>query len=214
MSELDLIPARYQRRLSFLARVRQVGTGVLVTLAALLGTRLVLDHRIAERGRQLEGLRVERARAEHERGERARLDSERRELGQRIAVLEGLRGGIAAKDMFAVVDDALDSNVWFRSWSFLREGEIVDQEPEAVETGYFIVLPPETTDAPRRAWRLRTHMEILAEAADHSALAGFVRRLSERPEIESARILNTQSPRSGAGGRVQFELAVVVRSRS
>lgn len=214
MTDLDLIPARYQRRRSFHTRVGQVGMGVMGMLVLLIGARRALDHQIAARVQELEEIRFERAQAEHDRSERARIDGERRQIAQNLAVLEGLRGGIAAKKMFAVVDDALDENIWFRSFSFRREGEIVEGAPEEVATGYFIVIPREGADAPSRAWRLQTHMEILAEASDHSALAGFVRRLSERPEVEHARILSTQSSQAGDGGRVQFELAVVVRSQS
>ncbi len=214
MADLDLIPARYHRRRSFQARVTQVGSGTLAILILLLLTRLFLDRQIVEGGRQLEGLQAERARAEHERIERARIGLERQDLAQKLAVLEGLRGGMAAKDMFAVVDSALDESIWFRSFRFRREGEIVDQEPEAVATGYFVVIPAEVEGAPSRSWRLRTHMEILAEASDHSSLAGFVRRLSERPEVERARILKTQTSLSGDGGRVQFEVAVIVGGRS
>jgi hypothetical protein len=56
-------------------------------------------------------------------------------------------------------------------------------------------------------------MEISGEASDHSALARFVRRLGERSEIESARILNTQVRQLGGAELVEFELAVVVRSK-
>jgi hypothetical protein len=214
MAELDLIPIRYHRRRRFLTRVAQAGAVAVASLVGLLGARVVIAERIALRSLAIEQMRVEHARAEHDRNERARLEAERERLVQRLAVLDGLRGGIAAKQMFAVVDAALDEDVWFSSLRFQRAGEIVEEEPEAVHTGYFIILPQENPSAPRRAWRLETHMEIEAEAADHSALAGFVRRLSERPEIESARILNTQIQQAGAGGRVRFELAVLVRSRS
>jgi hypothetical protein len=115
--------------------------------------------------------------------------------------------------MFEVVDNALDERVWFRRWDFRRAGEIVETEKRGVETGYFIVLPKENPEDPPRAWRLQTHMEILAEAEDHSALGSFVRRLSQRPEIESARILNTKTRSAGDSARVEFELAIVVRSQ-
>ena len=174
----------------------------------------MLDRRIEIYDHELQELRTEHARAEQQLKQLTELRSSRDALDQRVSLLEGLRGGVAAKQMFTIVDDAMEENIWFRQWSFRRAGEVVDEEPDAVETGYFIVLPQESKDGPRRAWRLETHMEILAEAADHSALARFVRRLAQRPEIESARILNTQNQGEAASGRVEFELAVLVRSRS
>ncbi len=212
MDEIDLVPVRYHRRRSMRNWLVGMMAAYLAVSAAMIGVRSVLGHRISVYGRELERLEVERARTQLEQLEFLRLRGEHEALGQRLAVLEGLRGGVAAKHMFQVVDDSLDANVWFRRWNFRRAGEIVDQEKKAVETGYFIVLPQENPDEPQRSWRIHTHMEITAEAEDHSALAGFVRRLSQKPEIESARILKTKARKEVESGLVEFELAVVVRS--
>lgn len=215
MPELDLIPVSYSgsRRTT-----RGTGTVLLLGYAAaivlLVGVRLYLDSQIGENQSRIENLEVETQRAQQERAALARLERERSDLQQRLSVLEGLRGGIAAKDMFSVVDEAMDERVWFRHWSFRRAGEVVDRQPDAVETGYFIVLPQTAPDEPKRAWRLETHMEIAAEAEDHSSLALFVRKLAGQNEVENARILSTRQQRSEASKeqRVGFDLAVLVRS--
>lgn len=212
MTEIDLVPPRYHRSQMIRRWLLRSGIVYLGVLLTVLAARVVIASRTSDFDREIESLQVERARAELEQRRRTELDSEKRLLEQRLLVLDGLRGGIAAKRMFSVVDESLDESVWFRRWKFLRAGEIVDEGPGAVETGYFIVLPQESKDAPRRAWRLQTHMEILAQASDHAALASFVRELSKQPEIESARILNTKVRRRETSGRVDFELAVSVRS--
>jgi hypothetical protein len=215
MSELDLIPVRYAN-----SRHKRRWTVVFAALYAvvalcLFSFRIYLDRSIGSSQALIENLEVETMRLEGQRREWDALAAERAELEQRLSVLEGLRGGIAAKDMFSVVDSALDEEIWFRSWSFRRAGEIVDKEPNAVETGYFIVLPKEAPNDPERAWRLETHMEIGAESEDHTSLARFVRLLSERPEVENARILNTRREGNGAdeNDRIGFEIAVLVRSQ-
>jgi hypothetical protein len=57
-------------------------------------------------------------------------------------------------------------------------------------------------------------MELTAQARDHSALAGFVRRLGEQEEIESVRVLNTEVRSVSASEVVDFELAIVVQGRA
>lgn len=212
MPELDLIPVRYSgarsgRRWFFVGGAAYMALAILI-----LGYRLHLDESISETQRYIESLEADIQRAEAERAQWMRLTTERSNLHQRLTILEGLRGGIAAKDMFMVVDRAIDERIWFRSWSFRRAGEVVDSQPGAVETGYFIVLPKSEPDAPERAWRLETHMEIFAESEDHSSLARFVRGLSQQPSIENARILNTRRQGNGESGRIGFELALLVRS--
>jgi len=212
MSEIDLVPVPYRRRRAFRGWLARAGTLYIAVAVLLAGLRLALGSWASAYDREIESLRVERARIEQEQRELTRLGGEQQALGQRLAVLEGLRGGVAAKEMFQVIDDSLDEEVWFRAWSFRRAGEIVDDERKAVETGYFIVLPQEAPDQPQKTWQFHTHMEINAEAEDHSALAGFVRRLAQKPEIDSARILTTKARPQDAAGGVEFELAVVVRS--
>ncbi len=212
MSEIDLIPVPYRRRRRFAHWLLRGGGAYLGVLALLVGVRVLLGLAIEERTRQIEDLKLQRERAELEHERLIGLRAEQQDLSQRLAVLDGLRGGVEAKAMFTVLDRALDEDVWFRRWSFRRAGEIVEKKPEAVETGYFIVLPKTAEDEPERAWRLQTHMELSAESEDHASLARFVRILAEQREIENTRILSTRSQPESGDDRVDFELAIMVRS--
>ncbi|MFK7896608.1 MAG: PilN domain-containing protein [Myxococcota bacterium] len=213
MADLDLVPVRYQGRRRARTWFLRMVVGYALILVALIGFQSYLKAGIAESDREMAALEIEQARLQAQANEKAALETDVRRLEQHLKVLDGLRGGISSKKMFEVVDAALDDRVWFRSWDFRRAGEIVDTKPQGVEKGYFILLPKENPEDPERTWRLETHMEIMAEAKNHSALGSFVRRLSQRPEIETARILNTQTTARGDDTRVNFELAVVVRSR-
>ncbi len=90
----------------------------------------------------------------------------------------------------------------------------MEREPEAVHAGHFIVLPRQGKAGPEKVWRLRAHMEIRAQALDHSSLARFVRRLVEQPEIDEVRVLNTRVHTNASSPLVDFELAVLVRPRT
>jgi hypothetical protein len=117
--------------------------------------------------------------------------------------------------MFTVIDHALDGgDVWFRSWRFQRAGAEVEMEgEESVNTGYFVVLPPDGESSESRAWRVETHMEIRGHARDHAALSTFVRRLYEQPSIEDVKVLKTNAREYDHGSLVDFDLAVVVAGR-
>jgi Tfp pilus assembly protein PilN len=215
MSDLDLIPLDYRRS-------RRAGTwwrwGALayaVVTLSLGGSWLEIERRADEKARGLAKLEEGQRVAAQQQARIDVLTRERRSLEQRILALSRLRGGVAAVDMFETLDRALDSGVWFLDWRFRRAGEWADAPPEAVERGYFIVVPAgEGGEKESRAWRMETHMELTAQARDHSALAGFVRRLGEQEEIESVRVLNTEVRSVSASEVVDFELAIVVQGRA
>lgn len=184
-------------------------TGLLLSACAFAWS--FLNRQIAGFDEEIVEFEQARERAEHEAARFAALTTQHESIVKQLEVLDGLRGGMAAIRMFEVVDEALDAGIRFKSWDFRRAGEIVDEPTGPVTAGYFIILPQESPNAPKRAWRQETHMEFLAQADTHSALAGFVERLSHRPEVENARIVNTRAE-SGDAGRIDFELAVVVRS--
>lgn len=217
MAELDLIPSDY-RRLRALRRwlVRAaVAYAVLFAGFGLCRTALALG--VRSRSQQLELLDAALAREQSQQARLAALQQERAAAQQKLQILEGLRGGVAAVDVFQVIDRAAEPSVWFLDWKFRRAGEIVEKDPIRVQTGYFIVLPPELnapSETRERGWLMQTHMQIHARARDHSSLAGFVRRLVEQPEIAEARVLNTSTARQGAAEVIDFELAVVVRTRA
>ncbi len=214
MSEIDLIPTAYRRSLRLRSWTLRLALAV-VALVAVVGTGKVgLSQAIRSEQREVDELRLAGRLALERRAKLEELSAEGAEIRRQLAILEQLREGIAAKQMFVVIDRALDGTVWFSNWKFRRAGEIVEREPEAVHVGHFIVLPRKGKDGPERVWRLRAHMEIHAQALDHSSLARFVRRLVEQPEIDEVRVLNTRVHTTAASPLVTFQLAVLVRTRT
>jgi hypothetical protein len=214
VSEIDLIPAGYRERLGLKRWIDGFGI-TLIALVILIGVvRVGLGYGIRAQERELETLRSAKAEALRQKAHLDQLSRQAQELQRRLTILGGLRGGVSAREMFPTVDRALSEGVWFTSWEFRRAGELVEKDPETVNTGYFIVVPKQAADEPERAWRMQTHMEIHAHALDHSTLAGFVRRLVEQPEIEEARVLNTSTRHHGSPQIVDFDLVLVVNSRT
>lgn len=212
MSDLDLIPTRYRRALWLRAWRTRLAVALVAIVIGLAAAKLGLAWGIRSHERALERLRVQKLALLAQEARLEDLQEQRGVLEARVDVLSKLRGGVDARTVFRVVDRALDGNVWFRRWRFRRAGEPVDSVPETARTGYFVVVPRGAEGEPERAWHLETHMELSAEARDHSTLAGFVSRLVQQPEIQDARILHTRARRYPSAEVVEFELAVVVRS--
>lgn len=211
MTDIDLIPADYRNRLWLRGKAGALGggVGVLVLLMVLLVIAMHFLSRSATE--RITELQARQAISAQQRDELAKLDSERVALEGRLQLLNGLRGGAAAAEMFAAIDHSMVAgDVWFEGWEFNRAGSVVDRKKEAVTNGYFIVIPAEQGSESSEAWKIETHMKIRGQAKDHSALSGFVRRLYQQPEIQEVRILNTSV---ASGSRfVDFNLAITVNS--
>ena len=213
MSDVDLVPGHYRRLQRLRATLRRSGVVAVLVLVCIGVAKAGLVQGVQIKQRELGQLRTTKTGLLSQKAQVKGLELEKSDLERQLALLDGLRGGPAAKQTLLAVDRALNGNVWFLSWSFRRTGELVEEAPEMVNTGYFIVVPAQNSDEPDRAWRLRSHMEIRAQAADHSALATFVRELVEQPEVEEVKVVNTRVHRYTSTQVVGFELAVVIRSR-
>jgi hypothetical protein len=210
---MDLIPQDYR---NYLTISRTVKGFALAAATVLLLSALVyaaLEVAINKDGSAIQALEKKKAITSQQRLALESLHHQLQSLTDKLTVLERLRGGAAAQEMFVAVDRALDGDsVWFTNWSFLRAGVAAARQPQAVNTGYFIVIPPGQGAAPEPAWQISTHMEIKGQASDHGALSEFVRRLLNQPQIGDVRVLNTHQRKYSLATVVDFELAVVVNA--
>lgn len=211
MSELDLVPASWRERRRTRRALARFGLAYGVTLALLASAAMSLGLRIEAEAAEVDRLRDDRQAALSERARLEQMQQRQAELTRTLRTLDKLGGTADLGRVFAAVDRSLGAQVWFRDWVFMRAGEFVDVEERTVDTGYLIMVPEQTAGERKRAWRLRTHMEIRGQALTHSALAEFVRRLSAQPAVREVTIVDTRSQRVDEVEVVDFELAVVVR---
>lgn len=210
VATIDLIPTGYRDECRARQALKIFLPVFLLLLAGLAAARYQIAGQLAATSQALEQLRGEISFSVEQEARFDELDRTRQDLDQKVRVLEGLRGGLPAEKMFTAIDAAARGDTWFRSWAFRRQGEIVTKQPKEMEAAYLIVLSASAQDTEDRAWRLDTHMEISGSALDHSAIAAFVDRLQQRPEITDARILRTGSRREGEREIIDFELAISV----
>ncbi len=212
-SEMDLIPQDYRDRLRISRVVKRFTFSVAGLLLLSVLVFAALEVAISENSRAIQALEKKKAITSQQRLVLESLQGQHQSMVAKLAVLERLRGGAVAQEMFVAIDRALDGeSVWFTSWSFLRAGSAAPREPQTVNTGYFIVIPQGQGSDSLPAWQIKTHMEIKGQARDHAALSEFVRRLLDQSQIGDVRVLNTRQRKHKQATVVDFELAVVVNS--
>lgn len=214
MNEIDLFPEDLRRQLLFTRWFKLTGfTVVLLTLVSVVAFLLLREAstRIDE---QIQFFQSQREITNANRRQLEQLTQQKSDLQQQLDLLGGLRSGASAEQMFLMIDRALPGpDVWLTNWKFRRAGTPVDANQQAVSTGYFIVIPADNQNKPAETWQIETHMTIQGQALDHSAMSRFVLNLTQQPEIENVRIVNTRSNQGKQVKLVDFSLDIVVSPR-
>ena len=213
MTEIDLIPKEY--------RIRQWQSRWLKVAGFLFGAMLVVHAgAYAMLTNELQAMKTEVADLEanqrvsaQQRAELELLSATKAEFEQQLKLLTGLRSGASAEQLFLTVERAMDTDeVWFTDWRFQRSGIVVESTENGVNTGYFIVVPPEPGAASEQPWQVRTHMTIRGRSRDHSALSTFVKSLFAQPEIDDVHLGQTSMTHLDGNDLVDFDLAVVMNT--
>lgn len=212
---MDLIPQDYKDYLQKLRVLKLSGVSILVFLTLSLLTAVSLKIITEDYQKDIVVLEQKKAISSQQRSVLQVLEKQRKQLVAKHQVLEKLRGGALAEDMFVNIDRSLSGkNVWFKNWSFIRAGSITSEEVSGVNTGYFIVIPENERAGKKQqaAWKIQTHMEMNGQAIDHEALSSFVRRALQQPQIRDVRILNTQTRTYNDTAVVDFRLIITVNT--
>lgn len=213
---MDLIPEDYKRYLQQLYILQRWALLMFVLITISTSISFALDYKADEFQKEIVKLEQNKAISSQQRNVLQSLEKNHKKLQVKHNILQKLRGGAVAENMFVTIDKALaDNNVWFKNWSFERAGSKTSEQPKGVHTGYFIVIPESerTNKKQNEAWKIQTHMEVDGGARDHEALSSFVRRLLQQPQIADVRILNTQQRTTADKTVVEFRLVITVDSR-
>ncbi len=213
---MNLIPEDYKRYLQQLYILQRWALAMVIFIVLAAATSFALNYKADVYQSEITFLEKKKAISSQQRGTLQNLKKDRHLLVKKYGILQKLRGGAVAENMFVTVDRALEGkNVWFKNWSFERAGSRSSEQQEGVNTGYFIVIPESdrSNKKAEEAWRIQTHMEVNGGARDHEALSSFVRRLMQQPQIGDVRILNTQQHAYADKTVVEFKLVITVNSR-
>ena len=214
MSEIDLFPEDLRKRLLFTRWFKLTGYATGLLTAILVIAFVMLREANAQLDEQIQYFQSQRDVTNANRQQLEQLNQQKRDLEQQLDLLNGLRSGASAEQMFLMIDRALPGpEVWLTNWKFRRAGARVKEEQQAVSTGYFIVIPADNKKGQEETWKIESHMTIQGQALDHSAMSRFVLNLTQQPEIENARIVNTRLNQGNRVKLVDFSLDIVVSAR-
>lgn len=212
-ADIDLIPNDY-RSSRARAQIVKRYAATLIPLLLVSGMAYgLLRYQTSELERQVEELQQRTLVSSQQRDHIRNLRKVADDFQGQLTMLGRLRSGGQALDMFTTIDRAIPAGeVWFRMWTFRRAGFVIEGDSREVNRGYFVVIPANSEASDSERWQIETHMDIKAQARDHSALSTFVQRLFDQPQIQDVRVVNTARRSYENTSVVDFDLRIVVRS--
>ncbi len=214
MNEIDLFPDELRKKLLFTRWFKLAGFALVVMTILFIAAFVALRQANAQIDQEINFFQSQREITNANRQQLEQLNQQKKDLQQQLNLLSGLRSGASAEQMIMMIDRALPGpDVWLTQWKFRRAGTPVEDRSEAVNTGYFIVVQQDSPNRQEETWKIETNMNIQGQALDHVAMSKFVLNLTQQPEIENVRIVNTRMNESDAAKLVDFSLDVVVSTR-
>jgi len=214
MNEIDLFPDDLRKRLLFTRWFKLAGYSTLLLTILSVIVFVVLREANAQIDEQIQQFQSQREITNANRQQLEQLNQQKSDLKQQLDLLSGLRSGASAEQMMLMIDRALPGpDVWLTNWKFRRAGTPVDERQQAVSTGYFIVIAADNENKQEETWKIETNMTIQGQALDHVAMSKFVLNLTQQPEIENVRIVNSRQSKVNQVKLVDFSLDIVVSPR-
>lgn len=209
MSEVDLIPTDFRNSQRLRAHLKVFGVAYVVVVGLLLIARLWLGYNLKNEQNRIDTLKSEENFILQQRQSYDQLQAERTRLQGYLTILENLRGGPKAEQMFVVIDRAINDDVWITNWKFLRAGEKAAVLPQRQSVGYFVVVPKGEVSQEEQ-WTNEIRMEITGQALNHSALAIFVNDLQDQEEIIEVKLQSTSERPYLSDYAISYQLFVRV----
>ena len=211
MAEPNLIPPEYTRRQNLRKAVNRFVYFCAALLLLLAAGRTGLSVASNQEKSRAEKLRSGEVLMLEQKQKYDELTARKNELRIRLDMLEKLRGGPPAREMFIIIDRAINESVWFTKLSFARAVDEDGESPKGIPTGYFVVVPKEERQkAQERAQQKSGQITINGMALNHSALADFVNELVAQPLIKTVQVQNTRSRRYLETSVIEYELTAAM----
>ncbi len=211
MHELNLIPAAYRERIRMQRWVKYFVVSLVVILIIIIVLKVKIDRQLSSLNSEIQILQKDTQFNLQQQQTFNSLRKQENSLTARLKILDGLRGGPPARQIFLAIDRIINSDIWFTQWRFTRSSKVSEVKLETVQTGYFIIIPKELSQTNKpQTWKMESHMEITGQTFSHSILADFVRKLISQPEVEDVKLINTRLRTYSDIQVVEFKMAVIV----
>ena len=206
---VDLIPAEYHRGLRLQRLLRGFGWTCLAIVLAFGVSVAALARAVHAERAALARFKQLQAQNAAWQARLAELNAQKSDAARRLRALDALRGGAPIGHLFGDVDAALNGQVWFRELEFVRGDEAGANLSQARPQGRIEAVDAHAPAAPHASPRAG-RAEIRGIAADHAALADFIRQLGTRPGVSEIRLRDTSARSYPNVQVVDFDLAAVV----
>jgi len=211
-NSIDLIPTEYREGLLRRSRLRTAAWALIAACMLIVLASFTLAKESTKLRLETEKLRTGFALNALHQEQLVTMDTRLTELNEEWMLLQGLRSGAAAEDLFVIIDQALPgTDVWFQKWKFRRAGVVAPDNTRTVDTGY-LLLVSNSAEVADTQWQVETHMNIVGQARDHAALSRFVRGLYGHSEIQEVKLNQTRVREYANTTVVDFELAIILHS--
>ncbi len=212
--ELDLIPESYRERLMIRRWCHLFLISLVLLIVLIIIAKVTVSMQTSRFKTQISTLQKDKVfniQQQQNYNELVRLETR---LQKKLEILDGLRGGPAVQQILLAIDRVMNGNVWFTRWSFYRAGELTEVKPQAVQTGYFIIIPQDTAgNSTQQAWKLNTHMKIVGQARNHTRLSAFVADLLKQPEINDVKVIKSTLRSYTEHQVVDFNIVVTINNQ-
>lgn len=212
--EIDLIPSSYKERKKIQQWCHLFLLALAVVVSVTLFLRLMLDNKNKTIQTTISQLQQDKSFNLQQQQKYNNLLSVENRLKKNLEILDGLRGGPTVRQVLLAIDRVFNASIWFTDWSFMRAGEFTEAPVKKVQTGYFIIIPPENNpNGKQQTWKLNTHMTIKGQAIDHTSFSLFVQQLLDRNEIDDVKIVSTQVRPYINTQVIDFNIIVIVNNQ-
>ena len=155
MDDIDLIPTDYRNFIWFQGKAKLLGTSIvsMIAITAVIYTAMQLTNgKIHSKITELQK-RQETTSQQHEAI--TRFNENIHNLEYQLVLLNSLRSGTGAPEMFTTIDRAMtDADVWFDTWEYQRVGSPVEQNVQSSKNGNLFILPASNGTTADTAWEI------------------------------------------------------------
>lgn len=211
MSEVDLIPAEFRQTQRLLKTLKVITICYMVMVVLLLTSKLWLEYNLKIEKNTIDSLQAEENSILQQRQSYEDLQAQRTRIEEHLSILNTLRGGPKAEQMFVVIDQSINDAVWITHWKFFRAGEKTVAGPQPPGSGYVLGVPTGNT-SPGEQWSNEIRMEITGQALNHSALADFVMGLQAQKGVSEVKLQNTAQNPYMSGYAISYQISVKIGS--
>jgi uncharacterized protein YegJ (DUF2314 family) len=213
MSEMDLIPGGFRKRIGLQRQIRHLILACILVLCSIAAARMLLGYLIWREKAEVVRLEQQERVLQHNQVRTEELRQQRQVTEQQLAALEQLRGRDRVGLFLRAIDQAYNEHIWLDSVHFMRRRGtgVLKNVPGATHAG-IVVVPEGAGDV--AALDISQGADIVGHAINHSVLAEFMHTLGAQPAVADLRLISTNTRSYTNTQVIDFNLSLQVDEKA